>query len=422
MENPCRHLVFTSTPMTRSARDEHSLLGDAFRGALTPSRAGGAAAAGARPARVALITETAASGPWRAPSRWARGAPRAARGGRGSGAPPAVSSKAFISPAPRTSPTPGSAASSARSRSRARHAPGGAGRSRRRAPRAQQQRSPARPRKVEPWSPGAKTRRTPARRSARRPGPAPRPFAVVNRSGTTDDCSKCHRLPVRPRPRTAPRRRSARRRPRRRPRAPPRAPCRPPATPLSPCTGSRISAAVRSSTAARTAAAVASQAARHERRERRLLGLLRRRAPARRYARGTRGAARRRRRPAWPCALERRLDGLNAEVGEDLRPVAGSARETLRERHHPRGVEEVADVDQPGGLLLDRGDDRGVAVADVRDAEAHEESRVLVAVGVPRPSPDPGRTPRETAVVRGEVVVGDRHDATPGSSSRRPRR
>ena len=76
-------------------------------------------------------------------------------------------------------------------------------------------------------------------------------------------------------------------------------------TPVSPWIGSRITAAVCSSTASASACGVGVDRAEagHERRERRLLGLLRRRATARRRCgRGRRRARPRRRRPARPCA------------------------------------------------------------------------------------------------------------------------
>ena len=71
------------------------------------------------------------------------------------------------------------------------------------------------------------------------------------------------------------------------------------------------------------------------------------------------------------------------------------------ERAHSRSAsstigaveEQVADVHQPRGLLLHRGDDPRVAVAGVVDRDAGEEVEVLVAVGVPeRGRPPPGRT------------------------------
>jgi hypothetical protein len=46
-------------------------------------------------------------------------------------------------------------------------------------------------------------------------------------------------------------------------------------------------------------------------------------------------------------------------------------------------------VDEPRGLLGDGGDDRGMAMADVGDADAGEEVEVLRAVLVPQLRPSP---------------------------------
>ena len=163
------------------------------------------------------------------------------------------------------------------------------------------------PANVEPWSPGSSTsaqprRRRRARRSAARRRAPWRSSArrARRRRARRPTACRCARA------RTGSRRRSAPRRARRRPRA--RRAARSSAstrTPDSPWTGSSSTAAVRSSTAAAIASAVGSTATKpgHERRERRLLGLLRRRGQ--RAVRAPVEAAvhgRRCRRPASPCA------------------------------------------------------------------------------------------------------------------------
>ena len=62
-----------------------------------------------------------------------------------------------------------------------------------------------------------------------------------------------------------------------------------------------------------------------------------------------------------------------------------AVRQAPCEPHPGLGVEEVAHVHEPPGLLADRGDDGRVAVAQLRDGDAAQEVEVLVALVVPEP-------------------------------------
>src|SRR5262249_34523689 len=55
--------------------------------------------------------------------------------------------------------------------------------------------------------------------------------------------------------------------------------------------------------------------------------------------------------------------------------------------HHRLGVEEVRAVHQPPGLIADRLDDVGVAVADRADRDPGQQVEVLVPLGVPEQGP-----------------------------------
>src|SRR5699024_2255213 len=90
--------------------------------------------------------------------------------------------------------------------------------------------------------------------------------------------------------------------------------------------------------------------------------------------------------------LDRGLDGLRSAVGEeDAGALRGlrHAQQRLRRLDLRRGGEEVAHVDQLRGLLRDRGDEVGVAVAERVDRDAAEQVQVAVPVGVPHPGTVP---------------------------------
>ena len=258
-----------------------------------------------------------------------------------SGASTAISA-ATISPRPRTETTFGSSrrpscSRSPRSRTAARNASSSITSSA--ACAATETTGP--PANVEPWSPGRehvlqRAGRSRARRSAaRRRGPS-RASSRPGRRRPARRPTACRCGPSR----TGPRRTRAPRRPRRRPRATARStPVSIRFTPDSPWTGSISTAAVMSSTASGISAAGDRAEARHERRERRLLGLLRRRRQ-----RAVRAAVERAvgdddvaARARLAHELDRRLVGLGAGVAEEhdaaeraLAPAAPPAARSAR--------------------------------------------------------------------------------------------
>ena len=161
--------------------------------------------------------------------------------------------------------------------------------------------------------------------------------------------------------------------------------------------------AVPASTAAGIEAHAAGAEAGHERRERGLLALLRRRrqravGPAVEAALGDDE------RPAGPRLareLERRLVGLGARVGEVDPPADRAGREALGQAGHRVRPEQVGDVDEPRGLVGDRRHDRRVAVPDVADGDPAEEVEVLAPLGVPQPG---ALSAHELDVVAGVVA------------------
>jgi hypothetical protein len=145
----------------------------------------------------------------------------------------------------------------------------------------------------------------------------------------------------------------------------------------------------------------------HERRERRLLALLRRRAqrPVRAPVEAAVQDDDVAPRLGLAGQLERGLVGLRTGVGEEHRPAQRAGRQALGEPAHRLGVEEVADVQQPLGLIADRFDDRRVAVADARHADAGQEVEVLVAVVVPQARAGAADETHGVARVRRHQVV-----------------
>ena len=125
----------------------------------------------------------------------------------------------------------------------------------------------------------------------------------------------------------------------------------------------------------------------HERRERRLLRLLRRgrqrahRAPVEAALHHHELAAR----AALAGELERALDRLGAGVAQEHAAAEREVGEPLGEAHAGLGVEEVAHVHQPPGLVAHRLHHARVAVAELRHRDAREEVEVLVALVVPEP-------------------------------------
>jgi hypothetical protein len=87
--------------------------------------------------------------------------------------------------------------------------------------------------------------------------------------------------------------------------------------------------------------------------------------------------------------LEEGLVGLGAGVAEEDLAAEGEVRELAGEPGLDLVVEEVGDVHQGGGLLLDGGDDGGVAVAGVADGDAGHEVEVFASGVVPDGSPLP---------------------------------
>src|ERR1039458_86648 len=82
--------------------------------------------------------------------------------------------------------------------------------------------------------------------------------------------------------------------------------------------------------------------------------------------------------------LDRGLVRLGAGVAEEHLAVQARPRQALGQAHRGLGVEQVADVHQPLGLLAHRRHHARVTVTDVRDRDAAEEIEVLVAVLVPQ--------------------------------------
>ena len=126
----------------------------------------------------------------------------------------------------------------------------------------------------------------------------------------------------------------------------------------------------------------------HERRERRLLGLLRRRAQR---AVGAPVEARRARRRSSPPGLALRASFSAASIAsapEFVKNTLAAQRalgQALRQPHRRLGVEEVADVHEPPGLLAHRLDDRRMAVADAgRPRSRTRKSRYSLPVVVPQ--------------------------------------
>ena len=118
---------------------------------------------------------------------------------------------------------------------------------------------------------------------------------------------------------------------------------------------------------------------RHQRRERRLLGLLRRGAQravgaaVERVQRDDHVAAR----AVLAHELDRRLVGLGARVAEEHAAAQRPRGEPVRQPHVRLGGEQVRDVDQPPDLLLHGRDHARMAVAEVVDRDPAQEVEVL---------------------------------------------
>ena len=82
--------------------------------------------------------------------------------------------------------------------------------------------------------------------------------------------------------------------------------------------------------------------------------------------------------------LDRRLARLGAGVAEEDLAAEARPRQALGQTHRGLGVEKIADVHQPPGLLAHGCDHLGMTVPDVRDGDAAEKVEVLVAVDVPQ--------------------------------------
>jgi hypothetical protein len=125
----------------------------------------------------------------------------------------------------------------------------------------------------------------------------------------------------------------------------------------------------------------------HERRERRLLGLLR--GGRQRAVGAPVEGVLDHHHPAAPVVLAGQLDralvGLRARVAEEHAAAERPLREPLGEPYPGLGVVEVRRVDQAAGLLAQRGHESGVAVADLVHGYAGHEVEVLVALVVPQP-------------------------------------
>jgi hypothetical protein len=126
--------------------------------------------------------------------------------------------------------------------------------------------------------------------------------------------------------------------------------------------------------------------------------------------------------------LQGRLVGLGAGVGEVHLAAQRGFRQALGELHPRLAVEEVADVQQARGLLLDGRHDGRMAVAERGDGQAGLEVEVLGAVGVPQPCPLPAHELHRLARVgRDDVGALERlelleaHVSSPGGSSCRCR-
>jgi hypothetical protein len=81
--------------------------------------------------------------------------------------------------------------------------------------------------------------------------------------------------------------------------------------------------------------------------------------------------------------LEEGFVGFGAGVAEKDLAAEGQAGEAFGEAGLDGIVEEVRAVHQGGGLVLDGGDDGGVAVAGVADGDAGHEVEILLAGVVP---------------------------------------
>ena len=132
--------------------------------------------------------------------------------------------------------------------------------------------------------------------------------------------------------------------------------------------------------------------ARHQRRERRLLGLLRRRAKARRRSgRGTRSSATTTS-PRGRC-LRTSLIAASFASAPELQKNTDEPNERehsrAAKRHVRLVVEQVRDVHQPPDLLLHGRDDLRVAMAEVVDRDPAQEVEVLVPAGVDQQQPEP---------------------------------
>ncbi len=103
--------------------------------------------------------------------------------------------------------------------------------------------------------------------------------------------------------------------------------------------------------------------------------------------------------------LDRRLVRLGARVAQEHLAPERALREPAGEPHRRFGVVEVRDVRQRRRLVLNRGDDPGMAVADVEHGDAGEEVQVLVAVDVPQPGAGTADELHRVTDVRGDRVV-----------------
>ena len=83
-----------------------------------------------------------------------------------------------------------------------------------------------------------------------------------------------------------------------------------------------------------------------------------------------------------PRELDRGFVGLGARVAEENFPVAEMIREPLGQSRHRLGVEDVGDVRELFGLLLDRAHDARISMAEAGHGEPAEKIQVAVAVGV----------------------------------------
>jgi hypothetical protein len=171
--------------------------------------------------------------------------------------------------------------------------------------------------------------------------------------------------------------------------------------------------------------------ARHERRERRLLRLLRgcrqrtHRAPVESTLDHHELAA-----IAAPAGeLDRTLDRLGAGVAQEHAPAERQVGQPLRKPDAGLGIEEVADVHEASRLFPDRLHHARVAVAELRNGDAGEEVEVLVALVVPETRPLPAheldgvaRVGRHDGVALQGLKLGECHGATATASCRFPRR